>query len=60
MDSIAGRKDWSIQWNSSGRDVTLRNLTWPGFISYHRSDTGVFGGSYMGNGVKRVDLAFFL
>lgn len=40
--------------------VTIRSRLWPGFFAYHRGNTGLFGGVYMGDGLKNVDLAFML
>jgi radial spoke head protein 9 len=60
MDPIAGAKHWSIQSDSSGRDVTIRNLYWPGYVGYLRVNSSVFGGVYMGDGLKKVDLPFYL
>lgn len=40
--------------------VTIRNRLWPGYFAYHRSNTSLFGGVYMGDGLKNVDLAFML
>jgi radial spoke head protein 9 len=60
LDSIEGMKQWSIQTDSSGCDVTVRNLLWPGYVGYHRCNTNLFGGGYFGDGSKRVDLPFYL
>ena len=40
--------------------VTLRSFLWPGYIAYHKANTKLFGGAYFGNGLKNVDLAFYL
>ena len=60
LDTIVGSKVWVVQSDCSRREVTVRNLAWPGYLGYHRVETPVFGGVYFGDGVKRVDLPFFL
>jgi|JI6StandDraft_1071083.scaffolds.fasta_scaffold17531_2 radial spoke head protein 9 len=60
MDGITGLKHWSIQTDSSGSEITLRNLLWPGYVGYHRANTNQFGGVYFGDGSKRLDLPFYL
>jgi radial spoke head protein 9 len=47
------------------RDVTksviiLRNQYWPGYYAYHRTNTPIFGGLYIGDGLQNVDLPFML
>ncbi len=34
-------------------------MLWPGYVSYHRANSKIFGGLYIGNGIKNVDLPFF-
>ena len=63
MDSIdqdSIKKSWSIQTDESGCEVTVRSLLWPGYVGYHRANSCVFGGVYMGNGIQSHDLAFIL
>ena len=38
--------------------VTIRNSLWPGYAAYHRANSAHFGGIYMGDGIKNVDLPF--
>lgn len=40
--------------------ITIRSLAWPGYVGYHKSNTKIFGGLYIGDGVKNVDLPFQL
>jgi len=51
---------WSIHTDSSKTMVTVRNLTWPGYLTYHRANSNIFGYCYFGNGIKNVDLPFLL
>lgn len=63
MDSIENdkiKKSWSIQTDESGTEITIRSLLWPGYVGYHRTNSTVFGGAYMGNGIQVHDLAFLL
>jgi radial spoke head protein 9 len=36
--------------------VTLRSLLWPGYVAYNRVHSNIFGGIYIGNGIKNSDL----
>lgn len=58
MDPL--ERHWSIQSDSSKQNITVRNLYWPGYVGYHRTNSAVFGGVYMGDGGKKVDLPFYL
>jgi len=33
---------------------------WPGYVGYVFTQKSVFGGIYFGNGIKNVDLAFYI
>ena len=51
---------WSVQADESRTEITLRNLIWPGYVGYHRTNSNIFGGVYMGNGIRTPDLPFIL
>ena len=51
---------WSVQMDCEKRNVNCRNLLWPGYYSYHKIKTNHFGGIYLGNGVKNIDVAFMI
>lgn len=52
---------WSVQKDPiNALVVTIRSRVWPGYFAYHRANSGVFGGVYMGDGVKNIDLMFML
>ena len=50
---------WSIQKDSNGSTAVIRNHFWPGYTAYHRVGSKFFGGVYVGEGIKNVDLAFY-
>jgi len=31
---------------------------WPGYVGYHRANSSIYGGIYMGSGVRCYDLPF--
>jgi hypothetical protein len=49
---------WNVQKDSSGTVSVIRNKMWPGFCSYHKANTKIYGGFYMGNGCKALDMPF--
>lgn len=51
---------WAVRQDPSVSLVTLRSLTWPGYVSYHIPGTTKFGGLYFGYGQKNRDLPFIL
>ena len=51
---------WSIQLDSQRRNVTVRNLLWPGSYAYHKLNSGIYGGVYIGDGIKNIDLPFMI
>ena len=51
---------WALQVDSSGTVATVRSLLWPGYVAYNVTGTNLFGGVYLGDGVKNKDLAFML
>ena len=57
---VESKELWTI-----GRDVTqstavMRSRRWPGYYAFHRCNTPVFGGFYLGNGIKNCDLEFMV
>jgi radial spoke head protein 9 len=51
---------WNLLKDTSDSVAVLRNTLWPGYYAYHRCNTPIFGGVYMGNGIKNLDLPFML
>ena len=61
MDPISKdniKKSWSLQTDESGTEVTVRSLLWQGYVGYHRTNSSVFGGVYLGYGIRTQDLQF--
>ena len=40
--------------------ISVRSLLWPGYLSYVFLKRNIFGGIYFGNGIKNVDLPFYI
>ena len=51
---------WSIQTDCENKNVNCRNLIWPGYYSMHKMGTSFFGGVYLGNGKKNIDVTFMI
>lgn len=51
---------WAVRQESSAFLVTLRSLTWPGYVAYHVPGTNRFGGAYFGFARKTRDLPFII
>ncbi|KAF0984503.1 hypothetical protein FDP41_000402 [Naegleria fowleri] len=51
---------WTIQYEELLNVVVVRSLMWPGYVFYHRLQSQVFGGYYIGTGLKNVDLCFMM
>lgn len=60
LEPLQNVSEWSIQTNTTKDFVTIRNLFWQGYVGYHRLGTKNFGGVYYGNGVKNVDMPFYI
>jgi len=57
-DDIQG--SWSVQPDTTKSQVMIKSLLWPGYYAYHKLRSKIFGGVYIGDGVKNVDLPFML
>lgn len=51
---------WSIQKDMTGQCAVIRNNIWAGYTAYHKSCSTEFGGVYVGDGSKNLDLVFQL
>lgn len=63
LDPLAGdipRGCWSIRADTNAALVTLRSLSWQGYIAYIAPGTTRFGGAYFGYGLKNLELPFLL
>lgn len=63
LDPIEGdlpKGCWAVRQDPSAMLVTLRSLSWPGYVAYHTPATPAFGGMYFGYGQKCRDLPFII
>jgi len=49
---------WSVLKDTLGNVAILRSKLWPGFYSYHKTNSNIYGGFYVGNGCKALDMPF--
>jgi radial spoke head protein 9 len=49
---------WSVLKDTTGSCSVIRSKLWPGYYSYHKANTNIFGSLYIGNGCKAVDMPF--
>lgn len=54
------KDSWTVHTDESKTEATVRSLAWPGYVGYHRANSSVFGGVYMGCGVRCEDLPFLV
>lgn len=57
---VKNKGGWTVGRDVSQNVAIMRSRLWPGFVSYHRANSGVHGCFYLGNGIKNADLAFML
>jgi radial spoke head protein 9 len=57
-DPIKG--SWTLHLDTTESVANIRNLLWPGFYSYHKIGTTLYGSFYCGDGRKNNDLPFML
>ena len=55
-DPIKG--SWSVHVDSTKTISTLRSLIWPGYFAFNIANCDLFGGVYIGYGIKNIDIAF--
>ena len=63
LDDISAdfpRNCWSLVKDSTTTVANLRNNLWPGYFAFHRVNTPVYGGIYIGNGIRNNDLPFMV
>ena len=52
---------WSVQKGSTrGNIAVIRNHEWPGYTMFHKINTKVHGGVYVGDGLKHTTLSWKL
>lgn len=60
LDGDLPRGCWAVRQDQSASLVTLRSLSWPGYVAFHVPQTSKYGGLYFGYGQKSRDLPFML
>jgi len=60
LDSDQPKGCWAIRKDPTADLVTLRSLSWPGYIAFHVANTSKFGGLYFGYAQKSADLPFLI
>lgn len=60
LDGDLPKGCWAVRQDPAGAVVTLRSLTWPGYVAFHVPGTKKFGGLYFGFASKSRDLPFTL
>lgn len=51
---------WAVRQDPCATLVTLRSLSWQGYVAFHVPETTKFGSCYFGYGQKNLDLPFLL
>lgn len=52
---------WTIKRDEINKTVVLlRSRLFPGYYVYARANTSIYGGIYIGDGLKNVDLPFMI
>jgi radial spoke head protein 9 len=63
LDELKGdmpHKCWSVLSDVTKTVAVVRSQLWPGYYAYHRCNTNVHGGIYIGDGLRCNDLPFML
>ena len=63
LDDLSGdfpKHTWNIQKDTTGTSAIIRNQLWPGYYGYHRANSQIYGGLFIGYGIKNLDLPFML
>ena len=61
LESLEGdipKNCWSLILDQSKLVAYIRNFKWPGFLSYNRANTDIYGYCYFGDGRAVHDLVF--
>jgi radial spoke head protein 9 len=52
---------WTVQKDAVNPQlVTIRSRFWPGYYAYARASSSIFGGIYIGDGIKNLDMPFMI
>ena len=63
LDDISAdfpKGSWSLVKDTTESVANLRNNLWPGYFAFHRVNTTLYGGLYIGNGIRNNDLPFMV
>ncbi|ELT88698.1 hypothetical protein CAPTEDRAFT_118743 [Capitella teleta] len=60
LDKDIPKGSWSLQFERGSAQVTLRSLSWQGYVFFHVPGTRRYGSIYVGSGEKNMDLPFML
>lgn len=60
LDKDVPKGSWSLQFERGSGLVTLRSLSWLGYVFFHVPGTRRYGSMYVGTGEKNMDLPFML
>jgi len=60
LESDLPKGCWAVRQDFSATLVTLRSLSWPGYVAYHVPGTTKYGGLYYGYAQRSRDLPFIL
>ena len=58
LDAVCTPKEWCVKRDTSKTVAIIRSLRFPGFLSFARANSSVFGSCYIGNGICNQDLSF--
>ena len=57
-DEDIPKGSWSVLKDTMGTVSILRSKLWPGFYSFHKCNSAIYGGFYIGSGCKALDIPF--
>jgi len=57
-DEDIPKGSWSVLKDTMGTVAVLRSKLWPGFYSFHKCNSAIYGGFYIGSGCKALDIPF--
>lgn len=60
LDEDLPKGCWAVRKDPSTCTISLRSLSWPGYVAFHIPGTAKFGGLYFGYAQKNRDLPFLL
>jgi len=49
---------WSVHLDSTKTIANVRSLLWPGYFAFHKANSKISAGVYIGFGIKNIDMAY--